>query len=369
VIQPTYDTQEDVYAYIFATLDSARVNLAKGNTATTDNTAQDLLFAGNEAKWESLTYALEARAHIHLTESGYEAGLDGASSRTARAQAALDAAQQAFPNGLADLPAFGFPGEADAENPWFQYTFDGKWVYTEQMSANYISLLKGNEDPRLAVQARQVGAVDPELGGVVGSFQPEPFDPAEDFDSADETYVGYVNGAEAGPNVVETSSIGEYYSAPDAPVYWVNPAEMHFIEAEAEYILANETVTADVENAFRAGIQSSMDQLDVVLNVQNVSQTFVDDFVDDRVADLNANGLEEIITEKYVANFLNLEVFNDYRRTGFPVLTPSPNNVTGDVIPSRFPYPISEFQNNSNNVPTDIGRGTDAIVSPVGWMP
>lgn len=368
IVQPTYDTQEEVYAYIFATLDSARVNLNKSNNAQTDNSGQDLLFGGNSDAWVSLTYALEARAHIHLTESGYGAGLDGTNTRQARAQAALNAAQQAFPGGLSQIPAFEFEASPLAENPWYQYTFDGKWVLSEQMSTSYISLLKDREDPRLAVQARQVGAVSGD-GGVVGSFQPAPFDPNTDFSPSDGTYLGYVNGAEAGPQIVETSSIGTYYSEPDAPVVWINPAEMHFIEAEAEYILNGDAVNGAVEDAFEAGIESSMQQLQVVLEVQNVDEQFVNDFIADRTTDLNANGLEEIITEKYVANFLNLETFNDYRRTGFPNLTPVAGNVTGDVIPRRFPYPISEFQNNANNVPTDIGRGPDALQSPVGWMP
>lgn len=365
-LSPAYDSQETVYEYIFTRLAEARENLAKSNLATTDNSTADLLFGGDAAKWTSLAWALEARAHIHLTESGFDAGLDGGASRTARAQAALDAAQNAFPNGNADNPEFTFPGGPNAENPWFQYTIQDVWIVSQQVSENYISLLKTNEDPRLPVQARQVGAVDAD--GPVGDFTPTMFDPSEDFDAADETYTGHENGAEAALNIQDVSSIGGFYSDQDASVFWFNYAEVKFIEAEAQYILNGDAVNGDVEQAYEEGIEASLDQLGVA---SFVSQTFIDDFVADRVSALNDSNndpLEVIITEKYIANFINTEPYNDYRRTGFPDLQIVPDAAL-DQIPSRLAYPVSEYQTNGAEVPSDVPRGTQAGTVPVDWMP
>jgi hypothetical protein len=59
----------------------------------------------------------------------------------------------------------------------------------------------------------------------------------------------------------------------------------------------------------------------------------------------NANALQAIMYEKYVANYLSLESYNDWRRTGIPTLTIAENAIT-NAIPQRWPYPSSERTNN-----------------------
>jgi len=55
--------------------------------------------------------------------------------------------------------------------------------------------------------------------------------------------------------------------------------------------------------------------------------------------------LNEIMTEKYIALFQNIEVWNDYRRTCIPRLTPAANRAQ---IPARLLYPLSERNTNPN---------------------
>jgi len=365
ITNPSYDDQSVAYDTVFAKISRARENLQQGNDEPLGSA--DLLYGGNVEKWLSLAWALEAKAHIHLTESGYGAGLDGASSKQARAQAALNAVQNAFPNGNDDMPAFQYPGSESAENPWYQFTIQGVWVTTNQLSSNYISLLKSQEDPRLGIQARQAGAIDgaqnPPTAGAPG-FTPVDFNPSVHFNSSDSTYFGHDNGADAiGDQLV--SSIGSYYSAPGAPLIWMNYAEVKFIEAEARLITGN----GDAAQAYEDGIRASLEQLGVT-SLNGVDQNFVDSFVSDQMTDYNnaSDKVQEIIEEKYIANFLGLEPFNDWRRTGYPSLQPAANAETeGGVIPLRFPYPESEFNNNADNVPTGLGQGVNALDEPVGW--
>lgn len=55
--------------------------------------------------------------------------------------------------------------------------------------------------------------------------------------------------------------------------------------------------------------------------------------------------LRQIMVEKYIALFQNAEVWNDWKRTCQPALTP----VAGfSIIPARFYYPTSERQTNPN---------------------
>jgi hypothetical protein len=55
--------------------------------------------------------------------------------------------------------------------------------------------------------------------------------------------------------------------------------------------------------------------------------------------------LKAILTEKYIANFQNIEAWNDYKRTCFPNFTPT---VTGLIIPARLFYDLSERQTNTS---------------------
>src|SRR5205807_670880 len=61
--------------------------------------------------------------------------------------------------------------------------------------------------------------------------------------------------------------------------------------------------------------------------------------------------LDSIITEKYVALFQNIEVWNDYRRTCIPALTPfltanGANPIFRNKIPGRLYYSGSEMNVN-----------------------
>jgi len=59
--------------------------------------------------------------------------------------------------------------------------------------------------------------------------------------------------------------------------------------------------------------------------------------------------LADVMLEKYKSLFQNLEVWNDYKRTCIPALVPA----SGNAVPGRLPYPLSE-RNANPNIP---GRG------------
>lgn len=61
--------------------------------------------------------------------------------------------------------------------------------------------------------------------------------------------------------------------------------------------------------------------------------------------------LTDIMTEKYIALFQNIEAWNDYKRTCLPTLTPA---LGRSVVPGRLPYGFTEQQTNPNT-PDDPG--------------
>ncbi|HWZ59566.1 MAG TPA: SusD/RagB family nutrient-binding outer membrane lipoprotein [Gemmatimonadaceae bacterium] len=62
--------------------------------------------------------------------------------------------------------------------------------------------------------------------------------------------------------------------------------------------------------------------------------------------------LQNIIEEKYIDMYLNVEVWSDWKRTCFPYLAPAATSVVGTTlqssIPGRFPYGITEINVNPN---------------------
>lgn len=77
--------------------------------------------------------------------------------------------------------------------------------------------------------------------------------------------------------------------------------------------------------------------------------------------------MEELITEKFKANFLRDEVWHDWRRTGYPVVPPVPQRVIAG-IPQRLRTPADEVQFNADRVAeTGISTGLDGMLVEVWW--
>ena len=89
---------------------------------------------------------------------------------------------------------------------------------------------------------------------------------------------------------------------------------------------------AAADQAYRDGIRANMTKLGVAAAAINA-------YIAARPALASvANPLQEIITEKYIANFLKTEPWNDWRRTGFPVVPLVPQAVI-NTIPQRIRAP------------------------------
>jgi starch-binding outer membrane protein, SusD/RagB family len=58
--------------------------------------------------------------------------------------------------------------------------------------------------------------------------------------------------------------------------------------------------------------------------------------------------LNTIMEEKYIALFQNIEVFNDYKRTCYPPITPFANPSFSGLVPGRLFYAQGETNVNPN---------------------
>ena len=144
-------------------------------------------------------------------------------------------------------------------------------------------------------------------------------------------------------------AFGTFYGSINSPVPFMTYVEGKFIEAEAQ--LRKAAPSQALSNAaYDVAVTASLAKHAVTNAAWLTANT---------TGVLGNRTLQQIIEAKYIAMFMQLEAFNDYRRTGWPVLTPT----AGASVPVRFPYPTDERLYNAENVPAGI-----TLSSPLWWM-
>lgn len=114
--------------------------------------------------------------------------------------------------------------------------------------------------------------------------------------------------------------------------------EVQFIIAEADF--RNGGGTQAGYDAYLAGIKASFERL-------GLGQAEYDAYVADAAVAPGVGNLtlETIMTQKYIAMFLQPEVYSDWRRTGIPTLLPT----SGPTVPVRWDYASTEYLFNTNS--------------------
>ena len=286
----------DTQAQLYTTIFSL-LNEARTKLAASPGalvpSSTDFIYGGSAAKWTKYCNVLAARAYLHLGK------LDASNYSKALAELA----KGSFVSSADDARlAFGGGGAGVGDSPWAQFNVQRAGDVAPSKSHN--TLLTSLKDPRAA------------------------------------TYSVALNGAH--PIFTPTQAVGI-----------LTFTEQKFIESEC-YLKSTTPDTAKARASMLAGIQSSFAEAKVANAV-----TAYDIYI--AQAAVNPQGapvtLKDVMTQKYLALYADPEVFTDWRRTGFPTLTPT----TGSAIPRRLLYPQSEIDLNSS-APKNVN-----MFSRVGW--
>jgi len=174
------------------------------------------------------------------------------------------------------------------------------------------------------------------------------------------TFVAFNNGSTAAAPALATRSRYNTYLTGDpdplavntfktggaAPIRIMTWYQVNFYLAEAALILGT---PGDPNTYYQTGIRTNM--LKIGMTQAEIDTFFVRNPTVVTLAGTTEDKRKQIITQKYLASIgYPIEVYNDYRRTGYPVLT-LPLNAQGDnpnVIPTRLVYPSSELARNPN---------------------
>ncbi|PSL47214.1 SusD-like starch-binding protein associating with outer membrane [Chitinophaga niastensis] len=324
-----YDKQEDIYKSLQLQLDTAISELSQ---VAADNqgalpAADDFIFNGDVRKWIATAWTLKARYAIHLSR------LDGAkAAANVLADLYNNGTWRGIANGRQDAQ-LNFGSAATNANPYYQQNLTRPgWI---GLGAPFVNLLNGNQvvDP----PAQVAGAfVDPRRAYFA---TPSP--------AGTNSYSGSVGGV---PGAF--SLIGSYYGSATSPVVLISFSEAKFLEAEARIIINPADPLA--QTALQDAIKASFDK--VITNTDDPFATPAK-----QAAYITAKGsltgafatdLKTVITQKYIALFLQPESWTDYRRTGYPDIPLAQNATHGfnpnGNIPRRVPYPQSEQSLNKN---------------------
>ncbi|WP_417014592.1 SusD/RagB family nutrient-binding outer membrane lipoprotein [Alistipes sp.] len=361
-----YDTQEEVYATMFAELDAAVSVLNENRTLSTEAFGEyDLVYGGDLTKWILFANSLKLRMAMRLTE------VDAAMARTKAAEA---------------LAAGVITTNAD--NAMFKPTVNRTAICFSEwkqhpISADLDSYMNGYADPRRGKMFTSVKITETTLN-------PETQEPVT------VTKDGY-RGQRIGTTPEDKDAATTQLSHPDIvdsdPIIWLTAAEVAFLKAEWELRWGS---VAEAGNLYRQGVALSFEQwgagsADEYLATEARPADFVDplgtgyDFSAQSTitpvwndADDAATALERIITQKWIAIFpLGNEAWSEYRRTGYPHLMPVPDagNMSGGTVTSRWgarrlQYPTEEYNENRANVTAAVAgelKGTDTFGSRVWW--
>jgi len=216
-------------------------------------------------------------------------------------------------------------------------------------------------------------------------------------------YVGLPNGlpsAEAaafnGNGIAETSKLGSYFTAATAPGMLMSYAELQLLLSEATFRNFITTPPHTAQEYYEEGVYASFTQFkdaagtyseylvaDKVYNRWNAAtltsiygtdSPTIDDIAIDYLTNEQgawAGTLEQIGTERWLATFdQGLQSWFDWRRTGYPVLTPAAG-AYNPYIPQRVYYPSDEYSRNKAQVETAAANqslvGTSDLNTRVWW--
>ncbi|MEZ0542293.1 SusD/RagB family nutrient-binding outer membrane lipoprotein [Fibrella arboris] len=363
VFSPRYDKQADIYANMLTELDQAAVAL---DNTKTGYGAADLIYAGDLTKWKKFAYSMMLRLGMRLTK------VDAAAAQTYVKKAIAGGVMQSNDDLAKINHAEGNDNTRNLDgNTLRTQEYDAanlKGKANSKLSSTFINFLKNNNDPRLPfIATLWQGNANPALEATAT-------DPARQ--------KGLPNGFDAQtiksliPGWGVTDSLPAYSEANLNKIASNSAPTVFQSYAEVEYLLAEAAVRGwgDGQAAihYNKGVTAAMSMMS--LYGGTVSAAAITTYLTAHPylsTGTTAQQMEQIGTQYWAVNFLNsYEAYANWRRTGYPVLTPTNyvGNETAGVIPRRLRYPSTESSKNAAQYNAAIAvQGPDLLTTRIWW--
>jgi len=357
ITAPKYDKQQDIYTNMFTELADAASKLDASKTNSVGSA--DLMYGGDVAKWKKFAYSEMLRIAMRMSKA------DAANAQKwAQAAAAGGVMTSIDDNAIVHH-------EATTGTPVPNGTgliLIGNDPNAYRLSNTFVNYLKGTSDPRLTYLATV--CADPSDGTDKGDTtwatqlgQPNGYDAPGSGNAFDLAHAPGYPGSQNDYSVVNRYT----FSRLDAPTFLLTSGETQLLLAEAAQ--RGWVTTGTAAAYYAAGVTQSMQMLTQA--GAGPSDAAITAYLAANPYDA-ANALQQINSQYWVTSFMDEnESFANWRRSGFPVLTPVvyPGNVTNGTIPRRFTYPQGEASTNGANygaAVSDLDHG-DKMTSHVWW--
>jgi hypothetical protein len=368
ITQPSYDSQSEAYLAMLTDLESSINNL---NPAA-DLIRNDVMYGGDIEKWRKFGYSVMLKMGLRLVKVD-------PSSAEEWVQKAVAGGVFSSTDDDAMVPSDQANGYSNQNANALNVVDD---IYEVRWSEKMIEFLKATDDPRLPIVAEvpPAGFAANRDGVVVGNNDPDiqiglpngydltggQFDITTHPDFPGPTGTGgdvAVIGAYSRPTAI--------YRDRDAPVFALTYAEVQLLLADAA---SRGYISGSAADYYENGVEAAFVSIGK-FGGQTVS-------MDEAMNYTNANPLDESTTEASLkmineqiwattslfANFV--EAWNNWKRTGYPELTPVnfPGNFSSGQIPRRQPYPAGESGVNGESLGNAVSRmGGDDWITRTWW--
>jgi hypothetical protein len=318
-ITPRFDKQQDIYQGNAADSITSLFDLVKNGMADLDKDGllipgkDDPVYAGKIDKWKRMGNTLLLKFALQMSNPN-----------PALAKSTIDAVITGNNYINHDTLNYEVPfgSSTGSRNPLYMYNNDQRTL-DQMLSSRFLSLMQGlNDTVRLAKLFTKPG----------------------------NAFVGFENGSNAtAPSTAATRSKYNTFitgATGEAPMRLLTFAQVNFILAEAAVVLGTQ---GNANTYYQAGIKSHMAK--VGMTTAEITTYFTDNPTIVNLSGSIEDQRKQIITQKYISWVGNpIEAYNDYRRTGYPVLVPSLNAQGQDptVVPTRLTYPPGEVARNPN---------------------
>lgn len=318
-LKPKFASQQKVYADILKELDEAAAMVEADKPVFTQG---DVLFEGDAEKL--IKFANSLRLRVGTRVKGV---VPGAEAHIA------DAIAGGVMTSNADNVGVTYENNRTNPSPMFN---DFLTRSDFSVSKTFIDLLKGNTgdfglDPRLFEYAAPMGTIK---SAIINNTYEKSTDPAD--------YVGQPYGLDQSLSTSQSDQSNFFSSK----IYKPNYTEILMEYSEVEFLLSenNGWSQANYEN----GVRASMEKW-------GVDAADIDAFV----ATLPAATAENVMTQKYVALFMQpYEAWADYRRTGYPdttvLLLPGETGQLNNPVDGATTYTFVPLIADLTDIPTRL---------------
>lgn len=350
IFKPKYDTQKDVMLGLLNEIDLAYQHFSK----STRSFKGDIIYGGNITKWKKLCAALELKILIQLSKKENDPDLK------IKERFAKVLNEKVLMDSNADNFQLKFENKAKMYYP-FSSLQTAQQAYA-MVATTIIDPLKQYDDPRLFALAEPAKALIDQ--GIAEN------DKAAYIGTDPSLSPGEMKDLQAAGMFCK---LGEHFTSESDPIgepfFRFSYAEQCFNIAEAA--LRGWIDKSKASEYFKKGIEAAMNFTATYTLEKHAHGNPITSADIERIKnhpELQLTGefekdLEKIITQKYIASFMqnSYNTYYDYRRTGYPILPINPANSLNDdgykdKLPVRWRYRPAEYSSNRENLEEALDR-------------